>query len=76
MNVLDVYCTACLALPSEPCTTMSGANRLSRAPRQQLANHPDVCGSCDAGYGEPCRKVSGVLSMYPYRARPRIPADR
>ena len=71
MNVLDVYCTACLASPSRPCTTMSGGKRSPHAPRVQLAAHPEECASCGAGYAEPCRKVSGALSMYPHRARLR-----
>ena len=72
MNVLDVYCTACWAPPPEPCTTMSGGKRLPHAPRVQLASHPQICGSCGAGYGEPCRKVSGAFSMYSHRARLRV----
>ena len=76
MDPFSVYCTACLAVPPEPCTTMSGRERLPHAPRQQLAAHPEVCGSCGAGYGEPCLKVSGAMSMYPHRARLRVPADQ
>ena len=76
MDPLNVFCTACLATPSEPCTTMSGGARMPHAPRVQLASHPDVCPSCGVGYGEPCMKVSGVMSMYPHRARLRVYAIR
>ena len=51
MNPLNVYCSACLAVPSEPCTTMSGCKRSPHAPRVQLAAHPDPCTSCGAVYG-------------------------
>ena len=76
LNPQDVYCTACLAVPNEPCTTMSGNQRLPHAPRVQLAEHPDPCDACNAGYGEPCLKVSGAMSMYPHRARLRVKATR
>ena len=71
MNPLNVYCSACLAVPSEPCTTMSGCKRSHHAPRAQLADHPDPCTSCGAVYGEPCLKVSGAMSMFPHRSRLR-----
>ena len=76
MDPLSVYCTACLAVPSEPCTTMSGGKRLPHAPRVQLASHPDPCGSCGVGHGEPCLKVSGAMAMYPHRARLRAHANQ
>ncbi len=76
MDALNVYCTACLAAPSEPCTTMSGSKRSPHAPRVQLASHPDQCASCGAGYGEPCLKLSGAMSMYPHRTRLRIHANQ
>ena len=76
MDPLNVYCTSCLAVPQEPCTTMSGSKRLPHAPRVQLAAHPETCESCGAGYGEPCLKVSGAMSMYPHRARLRVHAHQ
>ena len=68
MNVLDVYCAVCLAPPSEPCTTMSGANRSPHAPRAQLASHPDACAQllrCGPDYGEPCRRCRDLCPRTP-----------
>ena len=71
MDPLEVRCTACGTAVGESCTTIVGDVRTPHAPRVQLAAHPDPCPRCGAGYGEPCRKVSGATSMYPHRARLR-----
>lgn len=71
MEVLEVCCTTCGSAVGESCTTVNNDVRAPHAPRVQLAAHPDTCGSCGAGYGKPCRKVSGAISLYPHRARLR-----
>ena len=71
MEPLEVRCTACAAQPGAKCTTIYGDVLTSHAPRVQLADHPEPCPSCGAGYAEPCRKVSGATSMYLHRARRR-----
>ena len=76
VDPLNVVCTACGAAAGESCTTIVGHVRIPHAPRVQLAAHPEPCPGCEAGYGEPCRKVSGATSMYPHRVRLRIHADR
>ena len=68
VDPLEVRCTACGPAVGESCTTIVGDVRTPHVSRVQLAAHPDTCGGCGAGYGEPCRKVSGALSMYPHRA--------
>ena len=75
MSPLSVYCTACHAKFGSRCTTMNGHQRLPHAPREKLAGNPLPCPSCGAGYGEPCRKASGALSLYPHRARLRVRAE-
>ena len=71
VDALDVSCTACAAEAGSKCTTIYGDVRTPHAPRVQLADHPEPCPSCGAGYAEPCRKVSGATSMYPHRSRIR-----
>ncbi len=75
MDPRDVRCTACAAQAGATCTTIGGDVRTHHAPRVQLAEHPEPCPSCGAGYAEPCLKVSGATSMYPHRARLRGRTD-
>ena len=76
MGPLDIYCTACSAVPREECSTIDGNTCPPHVTRRKMAATPDECQACGAAYGEPCIKVSGGNRMYPHDARLRIHADR